>query len=142
DDVEFMPTGQSPLKLHEVFMQATTSEGKPAKRETDTMDTFMCSSWYHLRYLSPDYHAAPFDPEEAAYWLPVDVYTGGAEHATMHLLYTRFFNKALRDTGVFKDAQKIMQAHGREPKLDEPMIVLRNQGQVLGEERNGDFIIA
>jgi leucyl-tRNA synthetase len=144
DDVQFMPTGQSPLKLHEAFFNTLDSNGQPAKRETDTMDTFMCSSWYHLRYLSPAYDQAPFDPEEAAYWLPVDTYTGGAEHATMHLLYTRFFNKALRDTGVFDAASKIAQAHGRDPQnlFDEPMLQLRNQGQVLGEERQGDIILA
>ena len=84
------------------------------------MDTFMCSSWYHLRYLSPKYDKGPWDPEEAAYWLPVDCYTGGIEHATMHLIYTRFFNKALRDIGLFPH--------------DEPMLQLRNQGIILGED--------
>ncbi len=144
EDVQFKPTGQSPLQFHEGFLNAHTADGRPARRETDTMDTFMCSSWYHLRYLSPQYDAAPFDPEEAAYWLPVDVYTGGAEHATMHLLYTRWFNKAIRDLGVFDDAMQIMRAHGRDPEglLDEPMIVLRNQGQVLGEERPGHIVRA
>jgi leucyl-tRNA synthetase len=143
DDVKFMPTGQSPLLFHDGFLNVKAN-GHMMKRETDTMDTFMCSSWYHLRYLSPQYEDAPFDPEEAAYWLPVDVYTGGAEHATMHLLYTRFFNKALRDTGVFDDTIEAMQSHGRDPDslLDEPMTVLRNQGQVLGEERPGHFILA
>jgi leucyl-tRNA synthetase len=142
DEVEFKPTGQSPLKLYESFYNTVDSSGQPATRETDTMDTFMCSSWYHLRYLSPQYDQGPFDPEEAAYWLPVDVYTGGAEHATMHLLYTRFFNKALRDTGVFDSTLKTMAAHGRQPEsiLDEPMLLLRNQGQVLGEERQGDYL--
>ena len=80
----------------------------------------MCSSWYHLRYLSPHYDKGPFDPAEYDYWMPVDTYTGGIEHATMHLLYTRFFHKALRDAGI-------VEGH-------EPMIQLRNQGMVLGED--------
>jgi leucyl-tRNA synthetase len=84
------------------------------------MDTFMCSSWYHLRYLSPDYDQGPFDPEEYDYWMPVDTYTGGMEHATMHLLYTRFFHKACRDLGITTG--------------DEPMLQLRNQGQILGPD--------
>jgi leucyl-tRNA synthetase len=84
------------------------------------MDTFMCSSWYHLRYLSPHYDQGLFDPEEYDYWMPVDTYTGGIEHATMHLIYTRFFHKAGRDMGVMKGP--------------EPMSQLRNQGMVLGED--------
>jgi leucyl-tRNA synthetase len=120
-DVEWKPTGESPLKLHPTWAKTTCPIcGKPATRETDTMDTFMCSSWYHLRYLSPKYNKGPWDPEEAAYWLPVDCYTGGIEHATMHLIYTRFFNKALRDIGLFSH--------------DEPMLQLRNQGIILGED--------
>jgi leucyl-tRNA synthetase len=145
DDVDFLPTGQSPLKLHEGFQTTVDSEGKPARRETDTMDTFMCSSWYWYRYLSPHFEQGPFDPEEAAYWLPVDVYTGGAEHATMHLLYARWFTKAMRDLGMFDEAMNIMKQHGRDPQvimLGEPMLKLRNQGQVLGEERGGHFIVA
>jgi len=144
DDVEFMPTGQSPLRFHEGFLHTTDSDGRPARRETDTMDTFMCSSWYQYRYLSPRYDRGPFDPAEAAYWLPVDVYTGGAEHATMHLLYTRFFTKAMRDLGLFNEAAAIMAAHGRDSAgaFDEPMIRLRNQGQILGAERKGDVIMA
>lgn len=139
EDVDFLPTGRSPLTYHEPFYKVSEN----VRRETDTMDTFMCSSWYQLRYLSPQYDKAPFDPEEAAYWLPVDVYTGGAEHAVMHLLYTRFFTKALRDIGVFKDAEAIMKEKGRDPQgvFDEPMTVLRNQGQVLGGERVGDFVL-
>ena len=143
EDVEFMPTGRSPLVSLEPFLEAVDSEGGPATRETDTMDTFMCSSWYQLRYLSPGYDLAPFDPEEAAYWLPVDTYTGGAEHAVMHLMYTRFFTKALRDMGCFDDTAAAMRAHGRDPDgmFDEPMVMLRNQGQVLGEERRGDRVL-
>lgn len=121
DDVEWKPTGESPLKLHETWRKTTCPKcGGPAERETDTMDTFMCSSWYHLRYLSPDYDKGPFDPEEYNYWMPVDIYTGGIEHANMHLIYTRFFHKALRDMGITKGA--------------EPMLQLRNQGIVLGED--------
>ena len=121
DDVEWKPTGESPLKLHPTWRFTTCPKcGKPAERETDTMDTFMCSSWYHLRYLSPDYDKGPFDPKEYDYWMPVDVYTGGIEHANMHLIYTRFFHKAMRDMGITEG--------------NEPMLQLRNQGMVLGED--------
>ena len=139
EDVDFVPTGRSPLTYHEPFFKVDETR----RRETDTLDTFMCSSWYQLRYLSPDCDTAPFDAEEAAYWLPVDVYTGGAEHAVMHLLYTRFFTKVLRDIGVYDDAAAAMRRHGRDPAgaFNEPMTLLRNQGQVLGGERQGDFVL-
>ena len=121
DDVEWLPTGESPLKLHPTWKQTTCPIcDEPAERETDTMDTFMCSSWYHLRYLSPSYSQGPFDPLEYAYWMPVDTYTGGIEHATMHLIYTRFFHKACRDMEIVNGP--------------EPMVQLRNQGIVLGED--------
>ena len=121
DDVEWKPTGESPLKLHPTWRFTTCPQcGGPAERETDTMDTFMCSSWYHLRYLSPKYDKGPFDPAEYDYWMPVDTYTGGIEHANMHLIYTRFFHKALRDMGITEGP--------------EPMMQLRNQGMVLGED--------
>ncbi|MDY6873539.1 MAG: leucine--tRNA ligase [Chloroflexota bacterium] len=121
DDVAWRPTGESPLKLHPTWRHTTCPKcGGKAERETDTMDTFMCSSWYHLRYLSPHYSEGPFDPEEYNYWMPVDIYTGGIEHATMHLIYTRFFHKALRDLGITRGK--------------EPMLQLRNQGMVLGED--------
>ncbi|MEM9952098.1 MAG: leucine--tRNA ligase [Chloroflexota bacterium] len=143
-NVDFMPTGRSPLTYHEPFLNTVDSDGNPATRETDTLDTFMCSSWYHLRYLSPHNDNVAFDAEEAAYWLPVDTYTGGAEHATMHLLYARWFNKAIRDIGVFDEAIEIAKEHGRdvEGMLDEPYMQLRNQGQVLGAERAGDYVVA
>jgi len=128
-DAEFLPTGESPLRHHEEFLHTTCPEcGGPATRETDTMDTFVDSSWYQYAYLSPYYEegeqlsadSTPFDPQEADYWAPVDVYTGGIEHATMHLIYTRFFTKAMRDMGLVD--------------FDEPMLVLRNQGIILGED--------
>jgi leucyl-tRNA synthetase len=144
EDVDFEPSGRSPLTYYEPFLNTTDSDGHPARRETDTMDTFMCSSWYWFRYLSPAFDAGPFDPEEAAYWLPVDTYTGGAEHATMHLLYARWFQKSMRDLGMFDETAEIMRQHGRDPEglFDEPFLQLRNQGQVLGAERPGDWILA
>ena len=144
EDVEFTSGGGNALTRHEAFLNAVNSEGEHVRRETDTMDTFMCSSWYQYRYLSPAYDKAPFDPEEAAYWLPVDVYTGGSEHATLHLLYTRFFTKAMRDLGMFDDTAEAMRAHGRDPSglFDEPMLLYRSQGQILGEEQDGDRIVA
>jgi len=129
EDVEFMPTGESPLKFHEGFRSVPCPRcGGAAERETDTMDTFMCSSWYQYAYMQRNWRAGevvgpdaiPFNPEEGAYWLPVDQYTGGIEHATMHLLYTRFFTKAMRDMGLVS--------------FDEPMLHLFNQGIILGED--------
>jgi len=145
EDVDFMPTGESPLKYHEGFLNTTCPHcGELAKRETDTMDTFMCSSWYQYRYLSPRYDGGPFDPQEGAYWLPVDQYTGGIEHATMHLMYTRFFTKAMRDCGVFGPTKDAARAMGRDTTgmFDEPMLRLFNQGMILGEPRDGDLIVA
>ena len=135
--------GPSPLATDVTFLATTDSDGNPARRESDTMDTFMCSSWYPYRYLSPHDERALFDPEEAAYWLPIDTYTGGAEHATMHLLYTRFFTKAMRDLDVFDDTIRVMRGHDRDPEglFNEPMMQLRNQGQILGEERPGDRLV-
>ncbi len=135
DDVEFMPTGESPLKLHPTWRHVTCPDcGGAAERETDTMDTFMCSSWYQYRYLSPDCDTYPFDKEEASYWLPVDQYTGGIEHATMHCLYTRFFTRAMRDCGIFAGVQPMNPAIQPPSMFDEPMTRLYNQGIILGED--------
>jgi leucyl-tRNA synthetase len=122
EDAEFRPTGESPLKYNEAFVNTTCPRcGGPGKRETDTMDTFMCSSWYFLRYTSPDTADAPFDVDKLKLWMPVDLYTGGAEHAVMHLLYSRFFIKALRDIGIVD--------------FDEPFTRLFNQGIIIAEKQ-------
>lgn len=129
EDAQFLPTGESPLRFHEGFRYVTCPQcGGSAERETDTMDTFMCSSWYQYAYVTP-YHRTgeklspddlPWDKAQGDYWLPVDQYTGGIEHATMHLIYTRFFTKAMRDMGLVN--------------FNEPMLRLFNQGIILGED--------
>ncbi len=118
EDAEFKPTGESPLKYNEKFVNTTCPKcGSPARRETDTMDTFVCSSWYYLRYCSPHDDAAAFDDKKVKLWCPVDFYTGGAEHAVMHLLYVRFFTKAIHDMGLVD--------------FDEPFKKLFNQGTII-----------
>jgi leucyl-tRNA synthetase len=120
-DAAFTPTGQSPLVTHEGFLHTTCPAcGGPARRETDTMDTFVDSSWYWFRYTSPHDEDAPFDTAAAARWTPVDLYCGGIEHAILHLLYARFVTKVMRDLGLTE--------HG------EPFLRLRNQGMILAEE--------
>ncbi len=122
EDAEFRPTGESPLKYHEQFVNTTCPRCcTPAKRETDTMDTFVCSSWYFLRYPNPHYESAALDADKVKFWLPVDLYTGGAEHAVMHLLYARFFIKALRDMGLVD--------------FGEPFTRLFNQGVIIVERQ-------
>ena len=117
-DAEFKPTGESPLKYCQSFVNTTCPKcSGPARRETDTMDTFMCSSWYFLRYASPETRDASFDAAKVKYWLPVDLYTGGAEHAVMHLFYARFFIKTLRDIGLVD--------------FGEPFTRLFNQGTII-----------
>ena len=123
ENVDFEPTGQSPLTLIEEWVNVPCPiDGKPARRETDTLDTFMCSSWYQMRYIDPHNPERPFLQGSRQKWLPVDQYTGGAEHAVMHLLYTRFFWKAARDMGMVEG--------------DEPMLRLFNQGVILGPDGN------
>jgi leucyl-tRNA synthetase len=121
DTVDYAGSGNNPLKSDRSFVETTCPKcGGPARRETDTMDTFIDSSWYWFRYLSPAEVGAPVDRSIEARWCPVDQYTGGAEHAVMHLLYSRFWTKAMADLGM---------VHEREPFKR-----LFNQGQILGAD--------
>ncbi len=120
EQASFTGTGQSPLASVPEFVNTTCpSCGKSARRETDTMDTFVDSSWYLFRYIDPRNDAAPFDTSKAAYWTPVDQYIGGVEHAVMHLLYTRFWTKFMRDIGLVS--------------FNEPVRKLMTQGMVVAE---------
>jgi len=121
-DVEnYQPTatGESPLALIQDWVNAALPDGTPGRRETDTMGTFACSSWYFMRFADPHNDQEPFSKQEVSYWLPVDMYVGGAEHAVMHLLYARFWTKALHDLGHVP--------------FVEPFKRLRNQGMILAE---------
>lgn len=123
-DVDYLPKGTSPLGTSESYKaRAEELYGKGWHFEVDTMDTFVCSSWYYLRYCDPHNDTQFAAPEKLAQWLPVDMYVGGAEHAVLHLLYARFFHKALQDFGF------IPKSVGREP-----FKALRNQGMILGED--------
>ena len=121
ETVDYEGRGDNPLKSDASFVNTPCPKcGGPARRETDTMDTFIDSSWYWFRYLSPAYSSAPVDPAIEARWCPVAQYTGGAEHAVMHLLYARFFTKAMADVGLVRER--------------EPFKRLFNQGQILGAD--------
>jgi leucyl-tRNA synthetase len=119
-DVDFKPGGESPLARNPKFINTTCPKcGAEAKRDPDTMDTFVDSSWYYLRFLNPKYDALPFDVKLSNQWTPVDMYVGGSEHATMHLLYARFIHKFLRDIGLINS--------------DEPFQTLVHQGTITNQ---------
>ena len=120
-DVDFRPTGESPLLRSKSFQRVRCPRcGKKARREADTLDTFVCSSWYYLRFADPHNAKRFADPKKLKKYLPVDFYMGGAEHSVLHLLYARFFTKALAQYGYLS--------------FDEPFLKLRHQGMVLAED--------
>lgn len=118
EEIDFKPTGESPLNDYKPFVETTCPQcGKAARRETDTMDTFVCSSWYYMRYADPHNEQMPFAKDKADHWLSPDMYIGGVEHAILHLLYSRFFTKVLKDYGMVS--------------VNEPFDRLLTQGMVL-----------
>lgn len=121
-DVDFRPTGESPLTQSKSFHNCTCPKcgGKNCRRESDTMDTFVCSSWYFFRFADPQHSEAFADPKKLKKWLPVDLYIGGAEHTVLHLLYSRFFTKVAHHYGLCD--------------FDEPFLKLRHQGMILAED--------
>jgi len=123
-DVDFVPTGESPLHQSETFHDVSCPKcgSKEARRESDTMDTFVCSSWYFFRFADPQNANEMAAKELLAKWMPVDLYVGGAEHTVLHLLYSRFFTKVARRAGI--------------SPVDEPFAKLRHQGMILGEDGN------
>ncbi len=127
--------GRSPLAKVASWVNTTCPNcGGPAERETDTMGGFACSSWYFLRFASPHYDKGPVEPEALKYWLPVDLYVGGAEHAVMHLLYSRFWTKVMYDAGV---------VHFKEPfsKLMNQGMLLASDGQKMSKSRPSTVVI-
>ena len=135
DDAEFKPTGESPLRYHDGFLHTSCPAcGGPATRETDTMDTFVDSSWYFLRYVSPDFGDGPFDPARVGSWNPVDQYTGGAEHAVMHLLYARFFTKVVRDLGLIDFGEPFLRLFNQGTVLSGHMKMSKSRGNVIAPD--------
>ncbi len=126
-DAEFKPTGESPLAIHEAFVNTICPRcGQPAKRETDTMTTYVCSSWYYLRYVNPHDPEKPFRSADVDQWLPVDHYIGGVEHAVRHLLYARFVTKVLNSLGYLD--------------FVEPFSQLFTQGMICSRTPDGQLV--
>jgi leucyl-tRNA synthetase len=134
-DVKLTGTGASPLLEVESFMNVKCPVcGEPARRESDTMDTFVDSSWYFYRYCDPKNSTAPFDPKKIAYWFPIDQYIGGVEHAILHLIYSRFFTKVMRDLGLIANAEPAARLFTQGMVIKDGAKMSKNKGNVVSAE--------
>jgi len=131
-NVDITGTGRSPLENVPEFVNVTCPKcGGPARRETDTMDTFVDSSWYFYRYCDPKNDCAPFDPKRIAYWFPIDQYIGGVEHAILHLIYSRFFTKVMRDIGLVKNSEPVKKLFTQGMVIAEGAKMSKSKGNVV-----------
>jgi leucyl-tRNA synthetase len=135
ENVEFTSSSVSPLATAENFVSCTCPKcGGSARRETDTMDTFICSSWYYLRYTDPRNTNLPFDYDKVNYWMPVDQYIGGIEHAILHLLYSRFFTKVLQDAGLVNFAEPFANLLTQGMVIKDGAKMSKSKGNVVSPE--------
>src|SRR5208337_3417743 len=133
--VTFTGTGESPLAQVPEFVRTTRPQcGGPARRETDTMDTFVDSSWYFYRYTDPRIDTAPVDGAAVAYWFPIDQYIGGAEHAVMHLIYSRFWTKMMRDIGLVKNSEPVERLFTQGMVIKDGAKMSKNKGNVVSPD--------
>jgi leucyl-tRNA synthetase len=135
DDVKITLEGASPLAKHPFFMNAKCPKcGGKARRETDTMDTFVDSSWYFYRYTDARNNNAPFDPAKAQYWFPIDQYIGGVEHAILHLIYSRFWTKMMRDLGIIKNSEPVERLFTQGMVIKDGAKMSKNKGNVVSPD--------
>jgi leucyl-tRNA synthetase len=135
DDVKITLEGASPLAKHPFFMSAKCPKcGGKARRETDTMDTFVDSSWYFYRYIDARNNSAPFDSAKAQYWFPIDQYIGGVEHAILHLIYSRFWTKMMRDLGIIKNSEPVERLFTQGMVIKDGAKMSKNKGNVVSPD--------
>ena len=134
-DVEITGVGESPLARHESFWKTNCPKcGAPARRETDTMDTFVDSSWYFYRYCDPKNSTAPFDPKVIAQWFPIDQYIGGVEHAILHLIYSRFWTKVMHDLGLIENSEPAKKLFTQGMVLKDGAKMSKSLGNIVDPE--------
>src|ERR1700677_2430014 len=139
ENVDITLTGGSPLGQVSEFVNVTCPKcGGAARRETDTMDTFVDSSWYFYRYADAKNSSAPFDSDKANYWFPIDQYIGGVEHAILHLIYSRFWTKVMRDLGLIQNAEPVRKLFTQGMVIREGNKMSKSRGNVIGAEKVAD----